>query len=92
MAKYSKTDEGAFNSLRFNKINFEKDRIIAQRVKAKADAERIAALRACIEADKKKIKKMIAVTPSVSTVSDEDVVRYSGADAEFFRNSLTTSK
>jgi hypothetical protein len=92
MSKHSRTDDGAFNSLRFNKIDFQKDRIAAQKAKAKADAERIAAILACIEADEKKIKRMVVETPSISTAPKEDAVRYSGNKAEYFRNSLVTKQ
>jgi len=62
MAKYAKTDSGAFNSIRFGKIDWKAESKKAKEAAEKMRAENIAALKAIIEADTKKLKKAASRT------------------------------
>lgn len=57
MSKSSRTDDGAFNSLRLNKINFHKDRERHHAMYLKDKQERLEAMRKCIEADEKRLQE-----------------------------------
>lgn len=92
MSKHSRTDDGAFNSLRFNKIDFHKERIASQKAAEKEKAERMAAILACIEADEKKLKEAAHVKASKSADTHTEAVRFSGSKAEYFRNSLVSNE
>lgn len=67
MSKSSRTDDGAFNSLRLNKINFHKDAERHHAMFLKDKQERLAAMKACIEADEKRLKA------AAKTVSQEQL-------------------
>jgi ribulose 1,5-bisphosphate carboxylase large subunit-like protein len=74
MTKNSKTDSGAFNSIRFGKIDFKKDAEDARKEAAKQKAERIAAFKSLIASDEAKLAKTKKHADSTT-----EKIQYSGA-------------
>jgi hypothetical protein len=73
MSKNSKTDDKAFNSLRFNKIDWKAESINSQKAIQAEKAKRLTLLFALIDADETKLR----VSQSVTKVKAEEI-RFSG--------------
>lgn len=63
----TRTDDGAFNALRFNKIDWKKEAELSRKALEKDHAEYLAALKAYIKADERKLKAAKRAYNSQST-------------------------
>lgn len=69
----TRTDDGAFNALRFNKIDWKKEAELSRKALEKDRAEHLAALKAYIEADERKLK-----AAKKTEATESEPVKFSG--------------